>query len=1383
MIRRGLLILLFATAWQTAACSDAEPGSGTPAEAPVENDAAPEPVFDAFVGPGADASPGPVDDALIVPMEDAVIAPVITELRIQTIAPDTGTASGQDQVEIIGTGFNNDTIVMFDESVADDIFVLDETRLVAITPPRIPGLVDVILIDPNTGATDRLEDGYLFYNPTTIVSVDPPTGHVLGGEPITILGSGFTFGTKVLLGGRAAISVEVIDDTTILAVSPDAAGPGTVDVHVSNELGVGTLKDGYTYFESPHVATVTPAVGLVAGGQQVAIVGGGFVEPLLVNFGSQPLENVEIEDAQHLTGVVPAASEAGSVDVVVSTSYGTKIAVDGYTYIDSTEPGDEVIILAVTPPQGPTQGGNLITVIAKGLTDSEDTSVTIGGIEAELKGVDAASHVVLVEVPEGEEGAVDVTLTNSNGEDTRYGGYTYLPFVKVYEVLPNFGPLDGGTEITLDGAGFEPGAQVRVGALPAASVVVLDAHTITAVTPPGSPGLANVTVLQGEAGDTLVGGFAYQSEMGLWVVDPPQGSQAGGTFIELQGSGYTPDSTVLVGGSSATHVTVVSPTKITCRTPPGYIGTVDVTVTSGTKGVITLPLSFTYYDPESMFGGTWGNEVDGVVNVTVLSTADGSPIPDAFVMLWTDPSTPYQGYTNQQGQITFSGPDLEGDQMVSASKPGYASTSVIEYNATNVTLYMTPTAQGQGPPPPGIPPPLFKGQVLNAGKYVPIPWGQCATKTAAPGTLCDPCAEDVDCGSPSMSCNELPNQGTHCTTHCVNNDDCPTGFMCYPLNGVPEPQCVPSAGEVTAYCNFTKTNIFAREGAGYRNYMEMPGKRVEEDFSFEFYVPIGEFAVYCWGGIEDDLLNFVPYTLGIARHVFALPGEEVEREIVLNHPLNTPMNVRLDDPPNNPTGPNFNYAFLHMDLGSDGTLEFLDHPFNYGTEELVFPAVPAGLNGDIYDATYSMLAGAFTFQSISPDNTPISMHLAQKITKVQDDTFYAYGATGWQAKSTGITNNVNDLAATAAGSFVGVGTDGLIIRNVGESWASQESGTINHLRGVFEAPTGEAIAVGVNGTTTHYDGLTWEVKPSGTLNDLEDIWMPSGTEAFAVGWYTIMHYDGTAWTKMTGNTSKNLRGVYGFAADDVWAVGGYGTVIHYDGTFWENIPTGVNFNLRSVWGSAPDDVFIAGEAGTILHWDGEVITAMEVDTTETLEAIWGAAPDDVIVVGAKGSIFRYDGTQWVDESPPGYEATFLAVAGSGGALTATGTHELLLGPFLEVPENISPAEGGTMGEDYTISWTLQDGVDPHFSYVIVEVPGMFGPVPEWTMVNDYNVNDILLPDFPNIDGTPGFAPGLKYLTIIRVYKEGFDIDNYSNQDFNNLRWNSWALDRSTFNKL
>ena len=41
---------------------------------------------------------------------------------------------------------------------------------------------------------------------------------------------------------------------------------------------------------------------------------------------------------------------------------------------------------------------------------------------------------------------------------------------------------------------------------------------------------------------------------------------------------------------------------------------------------------------------------------------------------------------------------------------------------------------------------------------------------------------------------------------------------------------------------------------------------------------------------------------------------------------------------------------------------------------------------------------------------------------------------------------------------------------------------------------------------------------------------------------------------------------------------------------------------------------------------------------------------------------------------------------------------------------------------------------------------------------------------------------MKILQILRVYKEGFDINNYSNMDLNQSRWNSWAVDVTTFNK-
>ena len=130
MIRRGLLILLLTLAWQVTACSDAGTegdlgAANTPAAPATPEDAVSVPV-DASTAPTPDvATPGP--DAGIG--ADVSEPPPSTELTIVSISPDTGTASGQDQVEIIGSGFNNDTIVMFDESIADDIFVLDENRI------------------------------------------------------------------------------------------------------------------------------------------------------------------------------------------------------------------------------------------------------------------------------------------------------------------------------------------------------------------------------------------------------------------------------------------------------------------------------------------------------------------------------------------------------------------------------------------------------------------------------------------------------------------------------------------------------------------------------------------------------------------------------------------------------------------------------------------------------------------------------------------------------------------------------------------------------------------------------------------------------------------------------------------------------------------------------------------------------------------------------------------------------------------------------------------------------------------------------------------------------------------------------------------------------
>ena len=229
-----------------------------------------------------------------------------------------------------------------------------------------------------------------------------------------------------------------------------------------------------------------------------------------------------------------------------------------------------------------------------------------------------------------------------------------------------------------------------------------------------------------------------------------------------------------------------------------------------------------------------------------------------------------------------------------------------------------------------------------------------------------------------------------------------------------------------------------------------------------------------------------------------------------------------------------------------------------------------------------------------------------------------------------------------------------------------------------------------------------------------------------------------------------------------------------------------------------DDPVLGANAGSasVLQYDGSSWVQQQklLDPDGAAGGQFGysvAIDGDTAIIAAhldddgagSATIFRYDGTQWMDESPLDYENTFLAVSGGGdGSVIASGTHELLLGPLLPVPENVKPTDGGAMGLDYEISWTHKELTDPHFTYVEVAIPTMMGPLPEWTVMNDWYVTDVLLPDFPNIEGTPGIGPGQKILNIIRVYKEGFDIDNYSNQDLNTYGWRSWAFSSTTFTK-
>jgi len=150
----------------------------------------------------------------------------------------------------------------------------------------------------------------------------------------------------------------------------------------------------------------------------------------------------------------------------------------------------------------------------------------------------------------------------------------------VSSISPESGPLGGGTDVTIAGRGFVPGAQVYFGNQQAKSVTFVASTTLRAISPAGEGG---VDVRVTEAGSTSspqpVDVFTYGPPVVMGLL-PATGPTTGGTRVTISGVGFAIGAKVFFGSIACTQVRVTSSTSIQVILPPGTPGTVDVTVTT-----------------------------------------------------------------------------------------------------------------------------------------------------------------------------------------------------------------------------------------------------------------------------------------------------------------------------------------------------------------------------------------------------------------------------------------------------------------------------------------------------------------------------------------------------------------------------------------------------------------------------------------------------------------------------------------------------------------------------------------------------------------------------------------------------------------------------------
>lgn len=1368
------------------------------------------------------------------------------------LSPNEGPVGGLQTVTITGANLDAVLAVRFGESPAVSVQLLDSETLQVVTPPRPPGQVEVaILSDKRPDAV--LPNAYRYLASVQVAAVQPNHGPAGGGTAVQISGAGFDAATQFLFGTRPALQVVVIDDHTATLIAPPGDG-GTVPVAAVTASGQGTLKKAFTYNAVPQISSVSPAVGPVAGDFPVTLKGSGLaVAKGQVQFvaGKTALPAAIVSGNATATELVvqaPAAWQPGVWTVRYANPSGTAELANAFAYADASL-GSQ--IAGIAPNEMAVNEGGLVAIGLAGPLANADLAtakVAVGGLLAPLDHIsgpakNTPSYATLFVKPVAPvltawPQAVDVSVQVGSGQLAVANGFSWLkPVAKILSVSPATLLPSGGAPVQLLVEAAQPHGGVvaaKIGALPATNLLASPlndgkgAQQLTAHAPPGAPGPANVWVQLGDGSTAVLpNGVAFAGPTTkLFGIVPAKGAQAGGTEVTLVGDNLGLIQELRLGGQTAKSLKLLHPAALQFRTPAHKPGPVAAVATLYSGETVELPYAFTYFDPTSVENGTWGDFIDGALNVTVLKKGKIGPVPGATVLIGDDPKTPLQGLTDANGQVTLSITGLTGPLHVHAAKSGWSAASAIALGVENITLRLQefpPPSPGSGspnPPDPVPPPGTVSGTALDTQKYTIFPLGTCKGQPMASGH-CQPCNDKLPCGAgfdcqplqlpvggAVLSSDATPSAGqAYCLAACATQTDCPPSYDCRGIGAdlaSVQFKCVPRIGEPQTRC----------EGSGYSIFGGAPPSPnngiAKADGTFTVAVNPGDAAIICRSGYVDGATGeFVPLVMGMARKLFAIPGQHLSKVVVhVTVPLDRTLRVRMDRLPLGSDATGVRQLSTGIDLGAEGYFPMGSIATYQMTDTLIFERQPApslwsGENDDLRLEVYGGLAQVYG----SPPST------TSQITNVDPRGLGRY------ATLNGIGGGNPSKIAISPGS-------------IAEIAACAAAGELK-------------VAVGQGGAILHWTGGGFTMQPSPTTGNLNAAWLaPDGK---GDGWIggaggVLLRKTALGWKPWPQKAERDVVAIAGRAPDDVWLVDSASQLQHFDGKGWQavggpwavskppakNEPKAPQAQVLALWHAADGSLYLGGEGGALLRLPPGSLAAplkfetLAVPTSLAIRGLWGDDNGVLWIVGDRGLVLRYNGIKFqvfnTTATQPlfgvrgdfsggpvdvvGGQGTWLRVSPSGevndfsdpdlrvdlkgilpmfnGGKVAAGTPVVVIGPYLEFPWLVYPSVGqpvaGPKGS-YKVQWTAKPGLDPTLNLVRIADAGYNT---RWEIFLRGTAMQAQLPNFELLGAGNPLPGGTAYVRMWRIYAPGTEIDSYSTKNLSNSRWISWAYNvRST----
>ena len=550
---------------------------------------------------------------------------------VTRLTPREALTTGGEQVRIAGEGLQPGvTVRVGDKPVTPS--VISPFEIMVITPQLPAGRVPVIVTQQ--GFPPMEVPGGLVYVPGgPVVRRIVPAQALADADTLRILGDRFKNGARVKIGTLEIAALFVSPSELVVTTTKRAAG--LVDVEVLQGTEAAQFAGGLQFVDArpPAPATVAlqisavePASSSTAGGDEVTITGAGFASDATVRFGGVPARSVRVDGSRFITAVTPRHAP-GAVSVVVGTDQALSSLDGKFSFACPAAPDKTMVLMVllagalgglvhalrsffwyageqklllnwvpmylVMPFSSAALGFVFYLVIRAGLYQpTAGTNYLLVGLAALVgmfsaqatEKLKAIAEGIFNKAPQGANAAPPADAASKAAAPTISG------------IKPEFGPLAGGTVVTIVGTGFTTQSVVRFDRAVSPKTTLLNATTLKAIAPPrDSAGVVDVAVKVGDKEVVKEKAYTYAAAKGtITDISPKEGAPAGGTKIKITGSQFAGNVAVSFGEGLGTSAKVVDASTIEVTTPAQPAGKVDVRVDTGTELIAVSTGAFEY---------------------------------------------------------------------------------------------------------------------------------------------------------------------------------------------------------------------------------------------------------------------------------------------------------------------------------------------------------------------------------------------------------------------------------------------------------------------------------------------------------------------------------------------------------------------------------------------------------------------------------------------------------------------------------------------------------------------------------------------------------------------------------------------------------------------